>query len=171
MIRPPKEKRIIRVKPHISMLELAYFLKTSISITYTKMLTFAWKDVKTINSDCWEIIDPIEFGTYYKVPRILLQDVADFIFGDYPINPNTLIFLGNVHHKRKISRSMLSNALQDFEPSFTCNAPSPKTSVQTNAVVNQPEKEEIEIETLQIDPNLEVPDILNDYSMFDPDKF
>lgn len=170
--RPTKEKRNIKIKPHNSLLELAYFLKMTVSISYTKMLTFTWADVKTTQAEYWEIVDPVEFGTYYKVPRSLLQDAADFIFGDYPINPRTPLFLGNVHHRKKLSRSMLSMGLQDFQPSFQVQRLEDKP-----APIIIPKKkdsdltmlEEIEIPISDTQP--EIPDILNDYSMFDPDKF
>jgi hypothetical protein len=174
--RPSKEKRIVKVKPHNSMLELAHFLKNAISITYTRMLTFAWKDVKTSQGSHWEIIDPLEFGTYYKVPRSLLQNVANYTFGDYPIDPSAPIFLGNIYHKRKLSRSMISTSLQDFQPTFKLETPKPEPSIPVSQppVQNTIREETMMIEEIEIpsqDSEPDIPDILNDYSMFDPDKF
>ena len=86
MKRPSKERRNTKVKIDQSVLELAYYFKHSMSISYTKMLGFTWSSVAFQKGDYWEISDPKEFGIYYKVPTKLLQDIAFVAFGDYPIN-------------------------------------------------------------------------------------
>ena len=170
MERPKKTKRSVKIEAHSSMLELAYYLKVTLSIPYTKMLTFTWANVKCVPGSSWEILDPVEHGTYYRVPDSLLKDVANFIFGDYPINPGTPIFLGNVAKNRKLSRTMLSNALQDFSPSFSVTY-NPPIKVSTTISTPEPRFEPVEDEMIIAgEEELDVPDILNDYAMFDPDK-
>jgi len=166
MARPKISKNQRKIKISRPLLELANYLKTVTKMTYSKMLTLSWNDVKPMQGDSWEIIDPVEYGTIYRVPSALFCKVCDWSFGDEAIKPENPIFSSFPGVRSKISRSQLSLALKDFIPLYEQGKREPMQKPTSHVIkVEEPEQVEIKIES-----DVDLPDFVSEYEMFDPDK-
>lgn len=148
------------------ILEIANYLKTVTKMTYTKMISLKWNDVKTQTGETWEILDPTEYGTIYRVPSDLFRNLCDWMFGDEPINGSLPLFASAPCVRSRISRHQLSLALKDFIPLYE-NIPKQPMTNPNKVIPNQslPTSLEIELET-----SLKGEDFISGYEMFDPDK-
>ena len=148
------------------LLELANYLKTITKMTYTKMLELKWENVSPATGSTWEIIDPKDYGTIYRVPSELFRNVCNWMFGDEHINESLPIFANAPGVRAKISRSQLSHSLKDFIPLYEKQKKEPVRNpykVEPNSSLPQ----DLEI---SIDDNSDLPDFVAEYEMFDPDK-
>ena len=166
MKRPKAHKKQRKVEISRPLLELANYLKTVTKMTYSKMLTLSWRDVKPMQGDSWEITDPVEYGTIYRVPSALFRKVCDWSFGDNPIKENNPIFSSYPGVKSKVTRAQLSFALKDFIPLYEQTKGKPMQKPTHHMIqINEPEQVEIKIES-----DVDLPDFVSEYEMFDPDK-
>lgn len=159
-MKRPKKTNLRRIFIAPAILEMAHFLKHRINLPYNKILSFKWQDLRSSRGLYWDIVDPHEHSTIYRIPAHLCQELCFHCFGDDPIVGNRPIFPMFPGSKESLNRNNLSTHLRHHIPQYECRS----IELSTRKPV-----ETLEVDIPMIESNSDIEERLKDYSMFNPD--